>query len=1177
MRSTNKETMNRLDDATNGPPREPAAASSSRVLLDELLDHLLADESRVPPSGSAVGGSAGEQSLPSSSRTIPVKRSDSNDPADPTRARRMDAYASRVHDILLGDSNKAAAMSASDHREMKEAFEQWEAKRREVDERKEFESVEAFVLEEQRRTLQQRKEARRGQALEEIKMAADIAEIKGFRFDSANAAQGITLQNKLSDRERAYFQRKMVVAKAAQLANADCRVQFNRARAFFESLHLSRQASLRQSYERSIKVMAITHRLCGTDSRVVALEQQSAERMFRQKEANLNELHMAQNLEEAAYLESMFDLLNKVQTAKEEAVTASFQLQVQDIKNAKVAQSKRDQDIHDLQAEGLLEMTKLVAHYAAEQAQNNEDDLDISDGVARSERRKDFQAHQGGALEAIQSVSELYDSIIWSVATSPLGLSTTGSSIYSESVYYEEEEDKEGDNPAAQHPDLDENDPQYLMGSDGWSGNENATKRLFSEEGSTNSGSISNTTHSEDEDLSVLGKIHVRSLRKELRLKEKTLTKKHASESRAERRQYRKAARELKLKHQQRIDMLLRQCIHERHRLRDDITQRMKSLARNQELSTKTLQESIDGDVAAMQEAWTEHKRLEDAEKSSFDKAQALISAQVFHEVRNALSSVIAMSELTSQLQEDPTITPSGLVSSVNKMLDQNEEVVQYSLTMLNNILDINKIRTGEFQIQKKPFDLTDLMQRATTMQMVKAQARGVKMSFERTPMSCVAYTDRDIVLRIVTNFISNAVKFTSSGAIQPFILPVEKLMPSVVDHPRRSTDESDGIENGKDRHFKMVAVGVADTGIGLSQNMLNKAKAGLYNSDKKGISSGAKNSGFGLHLAHQLAATLDTNIYLADLAGCHGVLNDDISDAFLQHQNMAANQDRKESVVINDVCGTVLFVVIPVFQEGEVEGDLVNAIDSMTTVESENDDAAQISDSLAYKFRPALSSQSNHFRILIADDVLMLRKGLVRSILQVIDEEKVGNCPVMVHTACTAEDALRMISTQPFDLLIMDNQYAPPTNVNRLEGGSEERPHIRHEGTKKLQEIASDFFRSESFTVEEGDGDLSGLQALLRILDSSDSSTDSSIQSDHLPYPTPIPILLSGHKFDLSSYCSMIVVQKPLRTSDIASLLEENAERLIESGLCVKEEEEGGEMYRVVNLRGTQIFSKEK
>lgn len=94
-------------------------------------------------------------------------------------------------------------------------------------------------------------------------------------------------------------------------------------------------------------------------------------------------------------------------------------------------------------------------------------------------------------------------------------------------------------------------------------------------------------------------------------------------------------------------------------------------------------------------------------EKASFDKAQALVSAQVYHEIRNALSSVIAMGEMTKALRQDPSTSSKGLISSVDDMMDQTSEVVRYSLTMLNNILDINKIKTGSFNINPTRFNLT--------------------------------------------------------------------------------------------------------------------------------------------------------------------------------------------------------------------------------------------------------------------------------------------------------------------------------------------------------------------------------------------------------------------------------------------------------------------------------------
>ena len=313
----------------------------------------------------------------------------------------------------------------------------------------------------------------------------------------------------------------------------------------------------------------------------------------------------------------------------------------------------------------------------------------------------------------------------------------------------------------------------------------------------------------------------------------------------------------------------------------------------------------------------------------------------------------------------------------------------------------------------------------------------------------------------------------------------------------------------------------------------MNKAKAGLYNSDTKGTSSGAKNSGFGLHLAHQLAATLDTNINLADLTHSQGVLNSEISEAYSRRQ-----------------CGTVLFITIPVLEARPEPND--GHVVKRKSVEGE---------ALPYQFNPKVGT-SQQFRVLIADDVLMLRKGLVRSVLGLFQKK---NVPVFVQTACTAEDVLRVVNSQPYDIIIADNQYAPPDNAKQLKDDNE-RPHVLCENeTTKISESVANFIRSESFSIEDGDGELSGLQALKQLLASSNNA-----------HPTPILILLSGHKFDKVDCQGLIVVQKPLRANNIIPLLEANAQQLIDSGLCVKVVNEGGRGYRILNQRGTQIFSSD-
>ena len=180
---------------------------------------------------------------------------------------------------------------------------------------------------------------------------------------------------------------------------------------------------------------------------------------------------------------------------------------------------------------------------------------------------------------------------------------------------------------------------------------------------------------------------------------------------------------------------------------------------------------------------------------------------------------------------------------------------------------------------------------------------------------------------------------------------------------------------------------------------------------------------------------------------------------------------------------------------------------------------------------------------------------------LRVFEHSK---CPVSIHTANTAEDALRLIKSQTFDIVISDNQFVPPANQSSNDGSSP-RPCVVFDGTSGTRRATnvSTFFSMESFTIEEGDGDLSGLKALLHLVDSTEI------------YPKPILILLSGHKFDLDPALGLIVAQKPLKTSEIVPLLEASAQQLIDADMCSEVEGESGEEMWVVNQRGSTIFRR--
>ncbi len=1089
---------------------------------------------------------------------------------------RADAWAEEGEEILTsgGDENMDEAM----FREVTEYFKVYEANENKTDNKKEFLKIEGFIKKEKASGRKRREVARLLAASEEVRIAAEVAELKRYRLQISNASGDAKLQEKIADAEKSHANRKMVISKAARLATSDCRTQFKRVREFFQSLHDDRKAKLRTQYERSVKIQSLLHRLRKTDPRVMALEQNTAERIFRKKEADMTELNMVQNLEEATYLEKIITLLDQVQEAKETAADQYFQFQIKSLKSQQASARVRSKELNDYKQKSMLEMAELIAKYVKEEMQDREEDEATKEMVERTERRKDFDASNSKVL---LSISDLYDTILWSVATGSIGISSSDSSSFDslDDGSDDEDEEEEPRKTNRKSGDLTDGLDDDLSVADHKEQTNPNAPAVVDDNASVQSGSTANTTTSSEgvSDLSPVGHIFVKELRRELRAKEKQMMKKHETERKQERKLYRREARRFKESHQQVIDSLLAQCVVQRQQLRDAISRRMKQIEQKQLFTTQTLQEAIEADVNAMQQAWSEHKRLEEEHKTAFAKAQALVSAQVFHEVRNALSSVVAMSEMTSSLQKDPSVDAGTLVSSVSEMLDQNKEVVNYSLNMLNNILDVSKIKAGSFEIKEGFFDLQDLVHRATTMQFVKAQTRGVKMSFTPLAEPQIAYSDEDIVVRIITNFISNAVKFTTSGCVQPFVCPLESIDARLdssknksiridtktkkVPAPKKGGKKKDSEQsNPVYADVKYMAVGVADTGPGLSKELLEISRAGLFNSDSSKINSGAKNSGFGLHLAHQLAGTLGSEVNLTDLGTFRSFCNAEMSSILNGDAGSAYDGASDAGSVNSDELpgkGTVLYITIPVVS------DRKKAVTMLETPIGSNLGLPGSSRKYIFSPQPAPGAADGCFRILVADDVAMLRKGLMRSVLDIF--KQVSDCPISVSTACTAEDALRAIESNSYDMFICDNQFAAPTHLRRLPPEHEKKRFVvdSRGTTSDVRSRVMKFFKNESFTIAPGDGALSGLDALLKLA----KQTDLSIS-------IPILVLHSGHQLELPQQLGIIIVRKPLKRDDFVPMFERNAENLIETGMCT-EEKKGGTIV-VKNQAGAQLFIKQ-
>ena len=158
-----------------------------------------------------------------------------------------------------------------------------------------------------------------------------------------------------------------------------------------------------------------------------------------------------------------------------------------------------------------------------------------------------------------------------------------------------------------------------------------------------------------------------------------------------------------------------------------------------------------------------ESRRLLRAAKERSDAAvvaKSAFLANTSHEIRTPLNAIIAGSELLSEI---PGMTPD--------QAELNDMVVRASKTLLsivNDVLDFSKIEAEKVTLEDRPFVLESCVDLSLEMQSIKANAKRLVLNYivdDSVPWRLVG--DEMRLRQVVTNLISNAVKFTGKGSVQ--------------------------------------------------------------------------------------------------------------------------------------------------------------------------------------------------------------------------------------------------------------------------------------------------------------------------------------------------------------------------------------------------------------------------
>ncbi|MCC8170235.1 MAG: response regulator [Parabacteroides sp.] len=155
------------------------------------------------------------------------------------------------------------------------------------------------------------------------------------------------------------------------------------------------------------------------------------------------------------------------------------------------------------------------------------------------------------------------------------------------------------------------------------------------------------------------------------------------------------------------------------------------------------------------EEAIELRKAKEKAEES--DHLKSAFLANMSHEIRTPLNAIVGFSGLLAVTDE------KSEKEEYIRIIENNNSLL---LQLINDILDIAKIEAGTLEFSVKETDINVLLSQLEQAFRLKV-GEEVSISFEQKLPSCIIYTEKNRLSQVISNFLTNAVKFTRQGSIR--------------------------------------------------------------------------------------------------------------------------------------------------------------------------------------------------------------------------------------------------------------------------------------------------------------------------------------------------------------------------------------------------------------------------
>lgn len=228
-----------------------------------------------------------------------------------------------------------------------------------------------------------------------------------------------------------------------------------------------------------------------------------------------------------------------------------------------------------------------------------------------------------------------------------------------------------------------------------------------------------------------------------------------------------------------------------------------------------------------MQKLKQEEERREKEKAEEANHLKTAFLANMSHEIRTPLNAIVGFSNLIAN-SESPEET--------QKFCDIIEENNELLLQLINDILDLSKIEAGQIDFNYSEINVSLLY--LNLMQIFRVRTKeGVTLTCELPEQPCFIRSEKNRISQVVSNFLTNACKFTFKGTICMGYEKTEEGLRFYV------TDTGKGIAKENIPHvferFAKFDSFIQGTGLGLSicQTIVEqlKGKIGVESEEGKG------------------------------------------------------------------------------------------------------------------------------------------------------------------------------------------------------------------------------------------------------------------------------------------------------------------------------------------------------